>query len=459
AQLFTELGREIVDIAEDVNTYLVILNHSLSNVSQSSLDATTHKNLLKQFTNSANDTAGSITAITAFLLSAGDVKKDSRVQSLLASTHDAGSFLKGSQMKFTSLSSCRDQARQARHDLAGAFKLTAYASALGSKYEDVDEMIHKYCRSSQSTSVVQSLVKLHNVLPFSSGGPQFEPSLIKNEQDADQIASANTSDGVNHLALAMTPEGNRWLSDCSPNATAEFMIQKQGQLATLFWTSLLEQARKVQSQDNEPAFRNLEAALRRSVTRLTNPSLRVAVVGVVKAGKSTFINSIIGQAILPAATQAATAWPCRIRHERGRMTPVLTCNPEPFNKALSAIREAGISPSKLAKCTDTQGPPKENGPAAKLEEWKEIWLNLPRYVQENTKLYEGGWVLKSTASGVDEIGSLLADINDIYRLCVRFGILFNEMQASNSWPVIHVHFKSLPDEENVQFEVGLQNMK
>lgn len=355
-------------------------------------------------------------------------------------------------MKFSSLSNCRDQARKARHDLAGAFKLIAYASALGSKYEDVDETIHRYCRLSQSTSVVQSLVKLHSVLPFSSGGPQLESSSIRDDQDAEELASINTPDGINHLALAMTPEGSRWLSDCSPNATAEFMIQKQGQLATLFWNSLLEQFRKIQSQDNEPAFRNLEAALRRSVTRLTNPSLRVAVVGVVKAGKSTFINSIIGQAILPAATQAATAWPCRIRHERDHMMPVLTCNPEPFNKALSAIRAAGISPSKLGKSAHTQAPPKGSGPPSKLEKWKDIWLNLPRYVQENTKLYQGGWVLKSTASGVDEIRGLLADINDTYRLCMRFGIPFDEMQSSNSWPVIHVHFKSLPDDENVQFE-------
>jgi hypothetical protein len=138
------------------------------------------------------------------------------------------------------------------------------------------------------------------------------------------------------------------------------------------------------------------------------------------------------------------------------MIPVLTCNPKPFNDALSAIRAAGISPLKLGKSPDAETSPNGNGSDTKLEQMKKTWLDLPRYVKENMKLYEDGWSLQSTASGVNEIETLLADINDIYRLCSRFpDIPFNEVQASNSWPVIGVHFKSLPNEENVQFEVSL----
>jgi hypothetical protein len=274
----------MVDIAEDVSTYLATLHHPTSKVSQSSLDANVHKNLVNLFTKSADNTARSIKAIADYLLGDEVVKKESGIRSLLASTRDAGSFLKGVAIKISSLSSSRDQARKSRHELAGAFKFVAYALALGPKYEEVNQMIHKYCFVRAASSAVQSLVQLHSVLPFSSGGPQLESSSIIDEKDANRIASINTSDGINHLTLAMIPEGNRWLSDCSSGLTTESTIENQGKLATIFWTSLVEQARKIQNQDNEPAFRNFEATLRRSVTRLTNPSLRVAVIGVVKAG-------------------------------------------------------------------------------------------------------------------------------------------------------------------------------
>jgi hypothetical protein len=156
--------------------------------------------------------------------------------------------------------------------------------------------------------------------------------------------------------------------------------------------------------------------------------------------------------------QAATAWPCRIRHKRGCPEPSLSCNPEPFEQALSTIRAANIVPRDVLRQWTSAAGYSTHSSSAQAQGVPDTaedlrWTDLPRSTQENRKLYSDGWTLTSTASGVGPIHEMLADINDIYRLCRRFNLLFDDAKAASSWPVIEVEFRSLPDDENVVFEV------
>ena len=54
--------------------------------------------------------------------------------------------------------------------------------------------------------------------------------------------------------------------------------------------------------------------LKEEITKLKNNEFSVAVVGTMSAGKSTFINSIVGKEILPHRNEGMTIIPTKIIH-------------------------------------------------------------------------------------------------------------------------------------------------
>lgn len=69
--------------------------------------------------------------------------------------------------------------------------------------------------------------------------------------------------------------------------------------------------------------------------KLENFDMVIAVVGTMKAGKSTTINAIIGSEVLPNRNRAMTALPTLIRHTKGQTTPVLKFeNNQPINELI-----------------------------------------------------------------------------------------------------------------------------
>jgi len=66
--------------------------------------------------------------------------------------------------------------------------------------------------------------------------------------------------------------------------------------------------------------------------------MTLAVIGPLKAGKSTLINAIIGDHVLPARKSAMTALPTLITHTDGQAKPILRFDkPEPFNDLIRQI--------------------------------------------------------------------------------------------------------------------------
>ena len=66
----------------------------------------------------------------------------------------------------------------------------------------------------------------------------------------------------------------------------------------------------------------------------------LAVVGTMKAGKSTTINAIVGKEILPNRNRPMTSIPTLIRHVPGKHTPDLQLNNiDPIHQLLSALKK------------------------------------------------------------------------------------------------------------------------
>ncbi|MCV6022920.1 dynamin family protein, partial [Escherichia coli] len=63
--------------------------------------------------------------------------------------------------------------------------------------------------------------------------------------------------------------------------------------------------------------------LKNEQNKLANNEMVIAVVGTMKAGKSTTINAIAGTEVLPYRNRPMTALPTLIRHTKGLLKPVL----------------------------------------------------------------------------------------------------------------------------------------
>lgn len=163
-------------------------------------------------------------------------------------------------------------------------------------------------------------------------------------------------------------------------------------------------------------------------TKLENMDMVVAVVGTMKAGKSTTINAIVGAEILPNRNAPMTAIPTLIRHSPGKKEPKLLFeNNSPINDLFKRINE------KLTEDPDIREHISHEAP-----ELADALAFVGRGEKVNTE-YVG-------QSGIFEF---LKSINDLVRICRALNIEFpfDEYDEMHELPVIEVEFASLSDKD------------
>ncbi|EFU7701915.1 dGTPase [Escherichia coli] len=151
----------------------------------------------------------------------------------------------------------------------------------------------------------------------------------------------------------------------------------------------------------------------------------LAVVGTMKAGKSTTINAIVGQEILPNRNRPMTSVPTLIRHVPGKTEPVLHLEHiQPVRNLLITLQEKLATPAgqQVAQTLLQTGDTRE-------------LLDI---------LTDDGW-LKNEYHGEEEIFTGLASLNDLVRLAAAMGseFPFDEYAEVQKLPVIDVEFSHL----------------
>ncbi|EKB2920232.1 dynamin family protein [Escherichia coli] len=151
----------------------------------------------------------------------------------------------------------------------------------------------------------------------------------------------------------------------------------------------------------------------------------LAVVGTMKAGKSTTINAIVGQEILPNRNRPMTSVPTLIRHVPGKTEPVLHLEHiQPVRNLLITLQEKLAPPAgqQVAQTLLQTGDTRE-------------LLDI---------LTDDGW-LKNEYHGEEEIFTGLASLNDLVRLAAAMGseFPFDEYAEVQKLPVIDVEFSHL----------------
>lgn len=181
-----------------------------------------------------------------------------------------------------------------------------------------------------------------------------------------------------------------------------------------------------QTFDKASISKDIEV-LKGELAKLENLEMVLAVVGTMKAGKSTTINAIVGTEVLPNRNRPMTALPTLIRHTPGQTEPVLQfSNSAPINDLMKTLQEVVKTPS-----------------AVQAQHLQSLDRN-PDMV-ELLKLIGGKNFFKQTYQGADAIFWFLKSLNDLVRLSGELEVPFpfTSYDEVHEMPVIEVEFTYL----------------
>ncbi|HCT4913780.1 dynamin family protein [Escherichia coli] len=176
--------------------------------------------------------------------------------------------------------------------------------------------------------------------------------------------------------------------------------------------------------DKQKALKRIED-LEGEQIKTARREMVLAVVGTMKAGKSTTINAIVGQEILPNRNRPMTSVPTLIRHVPGKTEPVLHLEHiQPVRNLLITLQEKLATPAGQQVAQTLQ----QTGDTREL-------LDI---------LTDDGW-LKNEYHGEEEIFTGLASLNDLVRLAAAMEteFPFDEYAEVQKLPVIDVEFSHL----------------
>jgi GTPase Era involved in 16S rRNA processing len=171
--------------------------------------------------------------------------------------------------------------------------------------------------------------------------------------------------------------------------------------------------------------------LRGEGLKLAELEMVLAVVGTMKAGKSTTINAIVGTEILPNRNAPMTAIPTLIKHSKGQKQARLTFTQkasQPANQLIENLRE---------RFKDEKYQEELN----KFKSDKDLNVTIERI--------QNGIQIANQALGEKEIFDFLVSVNDLVRIAPKFGekFPFDQYQEIDQLPVIEVEFTHLKEVE------------
>lgn len=168
-----------------------------------------------------------------------------------------------------------------------------------------------------------------------------------------------------------------------------------------------------------------QAMLNNELRKITRLEMVLAIVGTMKAGKSTTINAIVGTEVLPNRNRPMTALPTLIRHTPGQKEPVLHfLHVSPIDTLITQLQK---------KLCD-----KDRGKLARR-------LEIDKDMNTLLERIERGEAFEKHHLGAEPIFHCLKSLNDLVRLSQELGVEFpfSEYAAIEHIPVIEVEFVHL----------------
>lgn len=199
------------------------------------------------------------------------------------------------------------------------------------------------------------------------------------------------------------------------------ILEKQIKILGQLDEILKKETDQYQSGDKKEGILTLKKSqdfkeiLRNEITKLINFDVVLAVVGTMKAGKSTTINAIVGREILPNRNRPMTALPTLICHNPAQQSPKISLNPTVLNNFLDDLRAQSAILEELLSS--------DNG-------MHEDMKNLITFIKSGKKF-------NSAYDSEENIFEFLYQLNDL----VRLSKMVSEIQED----------KSIDDDKILQF--------
>jgi len=188
------------------------------------------------------------------------------------------------------------------------------------------------------------------------------------------------------------------------------------------------------SNSKERRYAEHAKSIENEITKVKNLELRMAIAAPMKAGKSTIINAIVGQDILPSRNAAMTTLPTEIVFAKDVTEPKLKLryqlDPESddFVDIYSVLRRSW---RKLQEQINTIGIDQASEDIAEYPHLQD----LLRYVNDSPEI-----AFLSEVSGTEAIQKSLTDLNDLVRLCSVLVPSESPLLSLDSVPRIEVPF-------------------
>lgn len=202
-------------------------------------------------------------------------------------------------------------------------------------------------------------------------------------------------------------------------------------------SKLMYQASSVLVADGvENKYTQYQQQISDEANKVQNLELRMAIVAPMKAGKSTIINAIIGQEILPSRNSAMTTLPTEIIFDAELTEPVLDLSAEVlsvFEKTLLALRHK-IEDLEMERVQE------------RLAQYPHL-ATMPKQILKSVSDS-----IPAQSLGREKIIHTLTSLNDIVRLCSILDILPDQIQLTDA-PRIYTPFWRLQKAEQ-QPELG-----
>lgn len=166
--------------------------------------------------------------------------------------------------------------------------------------------------------------------------------------------------------------------------------------------SLMESATTAFSCDSPgEKYRDFQQEVIEASRNVKKLELMMAIVAPMKAGKSTIVNAIVGQEILPSRNSAMTTLPTKIVFNAELSQPTLKLN----SAILSVFQETLLALQEKIQTLGTQEIQK------KIAQYPHL-VDLLKQIQDPESL-----PIRARTSGREEIVKALMAVNDIIRLC------------------------------------------
>jgi GTPase Era involved in 16S rRNA processing len=189
-------------------------------------------------------------------------------------------------------------------------------------------------------------------------------------------------------------------------------------------SSLLGRASTALGSDSSgKKYGELQQEINDAASNVKDLALRMAIVAPMKAGKSTIINAIVGQDILPSRNAAMTTLPTEIVFNTELSEPILILTPQ----ILAVFQETLLALKRKIDALEDRG-------HSKIAQY-------PHLAQLLEKIQAMGVVsIPAKTVGRLQITQTLTDLNDLIRLCSAIEPLADPLQSLLEVPRIYTPF-------------------